>query len=250
MIDDPLALVIYGITALAAGMYPVGFLFGACSSCCDECPEECTKCTHAYNGCQPVHTLLRYEIEGYDTTIDIVDPGGELSGGCGTPGAWTLTEEQYLEVEPESISGCILPSELTPAGPGNVDECDCPLCCNEVLWQCVFTFENDGFVRFLTTVILCFDGCDQTQAVGTIGEWILDDEQGPSENILAWLNSLAITVTLAIEPCDCGACCETEDGIATCDDDVAEGFCVDNSSGTIQRQWQGVGVGCDPDPCV
>lgn len=230
-------------------MYPVGFLFGACSACCD-CPEECNKCTHAYNGCQPVHTLLRYEIEGYDTTIDIVDPGGEPNASCADPGAWELTEEQYLEVEPEAIFGCIRPSELTGAGPGNVDECDCPLCCNEVLWQSVFTFQNDGFVLLGANVILCFDGCDQTQAVGTIGEWTLDEEQGPSENILAWLNSLTITVTLEIESCDCGACCETENEVTTCNDDVAEGFCVDNPFGTILRQWQGVGVSCDPDPCV
>lgn len=34
MIDDPLALVVAGIWLMAAGMYPVGFLFGACSDCC------------------------------------------------------------------------------------------------------------------------------------------------------------------------------------------------------------------------
>jgi hypothetical protein len=39
MIDDPLSLLSLGIWLMAAGMWPVGFLFGACSACCDECGE-------------------------------------------------------------------------------------------------------------------------------------------------------------------------------------------------------------------
>jgi hypothetical protein len=34
MIDDPLSLLSLGIWLMAAGMWPVGFLFGACSACC------------------------------------------------------------------------------------------------------------------------------------------------------------------------------------------------------------------------
>jgi hypothetical protein len=37
MLDDPLGLIVQGIFLLAAGMYPVGFLFGACSGCCCVC---------------------------------------------------------------------------------------------------------------------------------------------------------------------------------------------------------------------
>ena len=36
MIDDPLALVLYAVTAMAGGMYPLGFLFGTCSACCEQ----------------------------------------------------------------------------------------------------------------------------------------------------------------------------------------------------------------------
>jgi hypothetical protein len=32
--DDPLSLLMQGIWLLAAGMYPLGFLFGSCSACC------------------------------------------------------------------------------------------------------------------------------------------------------------------------------------------------------------------------
>jgi hypothetical protein len=41
MIDDPLSLLSLGIWLMAAGMWPVGFLFGACSACCDEVSCEC-----------------------------------------------------------------------------------------------------------------------------------------------------------------------------------------------------------------
>jgi hypothetical protein len=34
MIDDPLSLLSLGIWLMAAGMWPVGFLFGTCSACC------------------------------------------------------------------------------------------------------------------------------------------------------------------------------------------------------------------------
>lgn len=34
MLDDPLGIIVQGIFVLAAGMYPVGFLFGTCSACC------------------------------------------------------------------------------------------------------------------------------------------------------------------------------------------------------------------------
>jgi len=41
MLDDPLSLLSLGVWLMAAGMWPVGFLFGACSACCDEGPCVC-----------------------------------------------------------------------------------------------------------------------------------------------------------------------------------------------------------------
>jgi hypothetical protein len=56
MIDDPLSLLSLGIWLMAAGMWPVGFLFGACSACCD---EECDECACYFNEykdyeCRPI----------------------------------------------------------------------------------------------------------------------------------------------------------------------------------------------------
>jgi hypothetical protein len=53
VIDDPLSLLSLGLWLFAAGMWPVGFLFGACSACCrqDECPwliefDRCLRVSH------------------------------------------------------------------------------------------------------------------------------------------------------------------------------------------------------------
>ena len=40
MIDNPLHLLSLGIWLLAAGMYPLGFMFGACSACCQGCRSD------------------------------------------------------------------------------------------------------------------------------------------------------------------------------------------------------------------
>jgi hypothetical protein len=40
MIDDPLSLLMQGIWLLAAGMYPLGFMFGTCSACCNQCRND------------------------------------------------------------------------------------------------------------------------------------------------------------------------------------------------------------------
>jgi hypothetical protein len=48
MTDDPLGLAVQLIATIAAGMYPLGFLFGVCSDCCapDLCP--CSPLNEAY----------------------------------------------------------------------------------------------------------------------------------------------------------------------------------------------------------
>lgn len=38
--DDPLSLLAFAVWTLAAGMYPLGFMFGTCSACCDTCRSD------------------------------------------------------------------------------------------------------------------------------------------------------------------------------------------------------------------
>jgi hypothetical protein len=78
MIDDPLSLLSLGIWLMAAGMWPVGFLFGACSACCDECPPcDESKCTHNCNADHlktvNAYTGIRFSGSVGDFTFDETD---------------------------------------------------------------------------------------------------------------------------------------------------------------------------------
>jgi hypothetical protein len=57
MIDDPLSLLSLSIWLMAAGMWPVGFLFGACSACCDG-DEECSNLTCDGFDLEDAYTLI------------------------------------------------------------------------------------------------------------------------------------------------------------------------------------------------
>jgi hypothetical protein len=63
MLDDPLSLLSLGIWLFAAGMWPVGLLFGSCSSCCDVCPDPWFV---------PLIACIRH---------DFVSPQNEIIGG-------------------------------------------------------------------------------------------------------------------------------------------------------------------------
>jgi hypothetical protein len=220
-------------------MWPVGmgFLFGVCSACCDECPEECSKCTHATNGCNPTATLLSYEVEDYGSN-QIENPGPEPAGSC-FDNSVSFEIEQLPETSLAYFGEqCITPISLSPFL-SEPDGCGCSACCFEVVFQAQFNFENDGFARFEAVAFLCFDGCDQTEATtAQLTEWSVVDEQGPTAELLEFLSSLALSTALTVQPCDCGACCDEG-----CEDNVAQGGC---------ENWAGVGTACDddPDPCA
>jgi len=67
MIDDPLGLVVQAIAVLAAGMYPVGFLFGVCSDCC--CPA-CNLCSSAYISCYPTEFTVTFNGQSHTYYAD------------------------------------------------------------------------------------------------------------------------------------------------------------------------------------
>jgi hypothetical protein len=232
MIDDPLGLTVQMIAVLAAGMYPVGFLFGVCSDCCGGCPP-CTKCNHYYNqsGCRSVDSFTA-TIAGYGTLttlfinefeagdcLDGVEPELELTNDfnpeCGG-GPYTVNAQLRFDV------------------PFSSDDCGCE--------QRVFDGE----------VLLVFTPGANTVSVGFVdnGETLLcspktvtltasladaTDAPGACQQDFAYFaDNLSISASFDIAACDCGACCD--DG---CEDDVAEGGC---------GNWAGVGTACDDDP--
>jgi hypothetical protein len=79
MIDDPLALLSLGIWLFAAGMWPVGFIFGACSPCC----ASVNPCTST----QPEPDAVSVEITAvnflYQNT-EVTDTTGIINWGLAT----------------------------------------------------------------------------------------------------------------------------------------------------------------------
>jgi hypothetical protein len=76
--DDPLFLLMQGIWLMAAGMYPLGFLFGVCSACCNQCRNDTCEGFDLEEAFGGTRTSGRIEL------CDLVDNGGgvfESSGG-------------------------------------------------------------------------------------------------------------------------------------------------------------------------
>lgn len=256
MIDEANTLLSAVILLLAGGMWPVGmgYMFGVCSACCEECPDECSKCTHAYNdqgdvniqGC--ASTIYGGTLSYGNVTIN--NPGVEPSSGCGD-NSFNLdvanmptTACSIGEIVNFANLGlpCIFAKEL---GAGvDFDECGCLVCGGFLILRALFGVNEDGFIvqgRFVSSCSFTIGDCDQTEAVcgPCVFEAFID---GPpdlpedcNEIIIDYLNSLELTATLTVEPCDCGACCDNQ----TCEDNVAEGGC---------ESWAGVGTACDDDP--
>ena len=245
MIDDPLSLVLWLSWLMAAGMYPVGFLFGTCSACCQQCPDECSKCTHyadnAYSctGLDDVIETLTYSVVGY-ASVTINNPSPEPSAGCGNNSVAIPIQDlpqgnnQYIAFGGKP---CLLPSSLTvsPA----VDACGCEVCNVEVTIGAYVQMENDGSLVLQKVFSAAMKECGDTTLalLSANGFQIISDDNVPdAAQVAAWFNALSISVSVTLPECDCGACCD--DG---CEENVAEGGC---------NTWQGVGVDCDPDPCV
>ena len=245
MFDDPLSLVLWSSWLMAAGMYPVGFLFGTCSACCDQCPEQCSKCTHyASNGfsCSGLYdsvTALTYAIDGYGSAT-INNPSSEPSSGCGDNSIAIPVEDlpagenEYLSV---NDTPCVSASSLSSVA--SVDACGCDVCVIEVVLHAQVQMENDGNLVIGKAFSAAVDACNETTITlaGAGGFEVLTEDNVPdAAAVVAWFDALDITVSVTLPGCDCGACCDNG-----CEENVAEGGCA---------TWQGVGVDCDPDPCV
>jgi hypothetical protein len=93
VIDDPLSLLSLGIWLFAAGMWPIGFLFGACSVCCDECPWFLN-----YNRCLKISIVDSSPAAGGDVRVrldDMISLGGLQGVGAGSSPAGLGPIEVY-----------------------------------------------------------------------------------------------------------------------------------------------------------
>lgn len=250
MVDDPLSFLGVVVWLMAAGMYPVGvgYMFGVCSACCDDCPEECSKCTHWHNtgglcNLDPETSdwistrTWSYTVAGIGT-VTVTNAPGEPCTGQGD-NSLDIPFESLPQPEGTNWFAAYFCSADFD-GPLALDECGCNSCAIEISLTVRLRVEGDGedkeyrrpFVGTLNecsqTSLSMFPSSDWLAIIGYPGDF--------GEQVLEFLNGLDITMSLSdFEPCDCGACCD--DG---CEENVAEGGC---------DSWQGVGVGCDPDPC-
>jgi hypothetical protein len=261
MIDDPLSLLSLGIWLMAAGMWPVGFLFGACSACCDECPDECSKCTHFYNG-----TLLEEHI-AYTATIT-----SEALGNAERTRTVFANDENFddpliqitlseAQVQAINFPPCV-PAifDVTFRLWENVDRDIVGDKCNCEKYQALTFFEaliasGANQKRFaMPGQSFDIDSCSGGNELREFSVFEADVQDGdtfsPScdEAIAAWLSeNVFATLEITHSTCDCGACCSTEP--LGCEN-TAEGFCVPNENTGVYREYQGTDTACDPDPCV
>jgi hypothetical protein len=252
MMDDPLALAVQMIAVLAAGMYPVGFLFGVCSDCCG-CPP-CSRCTHFANngnecptsGVDWTVTLGEYapqtlalNLGDYENTGIVIplEDIPELPELPNTSGEWTYAMLSAIISDVPRLS----------------DSCGCESCLYGVGFRAELGFDNDGFLLYgrSLTADESLDGCSDDGSAITFSPnagWAFV-EGGPSgyeletnaQDVLDWLNGLGLTVSMQIDPCECGACCEEVGTGITCSDNVAEGACPGD--------WQGVDTLCEDVTC-
>jgi len=207
---------------MAAGMWPVGFLFGACSACCDEC-GECPECTHynKTNGeCYDIPFLTpspftwSYTAEGIGTvTVPCVTL--EPSTGC---------DDNALDIPLEMLPAFEPPAEFVELGgacitsgdferPASVDECGCNVCGYGISLIARIFIDPDNELRFERYFLGTLGDCDQSSInmVGQ-GEWQLADAIASYDytdfisRVLEFLNGLNITMSLtSIPPC-CNKC--------------------------------------------
>jgi hypothetical protein len=184
-------------------------------------------------------TGLTYAIDGYGSAT-ITNPSSEPSGGCGDNSIAIPAEDlpagdnEYLSV---NGTPCVLASSI--ASDASVDACGCDVCTMEVVLRAQVQMENDGNLVIGQAFSAAIDACNEATLalVGDGGFEILTENNVPdAAAVVAWFDQLDITVSITLPECDCGACCDS-----ACEENVAEGGCA---------TWQGVGVDCDPDPCV
>jgi hypothetical protein len=287
--DDPLFLLMQGIWLLAAGMYPLGFLFGACSACC--CPDECSKCTHYHHLPVDPPGFIPLETSRCREKFDLVT----MTAECDTcSGSRTLADvypdEDQLRATPSGdvfLTDVIQCDGFTTRLTANdirffyalpvFNDCGCRACRFLMRIRLRLTNELSGF-DFSTTVFEIqglFDRCQQTEADITSFDDLNPETAAwtdgfPKELINGFLQSIAdnpawdcdvaehlfadnVFFKMKLEldmPCECGACCQNGE----CRENIAESYCEDifdafNEPDAGGGTWQGVGTDCDPNPC-
>jgi len=208
MIDDPFVLLAYGILLLAGGMYPIGFLFGACSACCECGP--CEECTH-YNksNCEFSYANFTYQLSGYDE-VSIDCPNKDEIADTDTANSTDIAFEslpegyQFSAFDP-NIGFIELLSEA------NQDECNCNRCKLTVSSRIRIGIQGSDEYLILECEFTGYaEACSVTEIPFTMGQWGVILNPGISEAAvnaaLQWANSLDITASVTLRQGCCSKC--------------------------------------------
>jgi hypothetical protein len=257
--DDPVSIVLYLVTALAGGMYPLGFIFGGCSACCQGC-QPCSNCASPYQSidadgfpCQDTLDLIIAESQIDTKTKANVTPSSEATVNL------TFNILAGLSCESLSVPGLFITGtiqirllylEAEPIG----DSCGCLTCGYQQGLQIELVGQSPpttGRCRVFPT--FGYDKCSQQSVAVTVT--LTKQQIKTCLERVAWLcaglpDTLDITLTYELDyECECGACCRGE----TCSENESKLYCelrqrphFPAGGGT----WHGVGTDCDPNPCT
>lgn len=261
--DDPLSLLAFAVWTLAAGMYPLGFMFGVCSACCDdECPDRCDRCsgvTHFdinWSGvCQDTFDLFTLESDIDVATKANVTPSGlaevnisvDLLTGLnceslGSPGTVDTLTIRILAGFFENLQ--------------NNDECGCAVCLYEQqLRMQVPGYSDSQHISCAFRPTFTYDKCESSSATATLTLTKQQLEDCLANNFSGgWVceglpDEVEVTLTYDLDyECECGACCR--DGV--CSENESQSYCENGDfifAPDGNGVWQGVGTVCDPNPC-
>jgi hypothetical protein len=257
--DDPLFLLMQGIWLLAAGMYPLGFLFGACSACCDECPEECNKCVHSRKGgdAEPAFGCFAKM-----NSVTITTAYGTFT--CNNYYPSVLFSDSNcgavpLQVGVDENNDPVLMT-FTTLGPLSIsDSCGCAdiFCIYRVGGEVNGSPVDIGsFVSGVGPSATLVKNPNANIPYLLLGDCadpgdvlLTDDVTDRIVELVGNGGSIDgnVSVEIEVDPCECGACCLDGD----CTENISEFECEDpfDFLGTPKGVWQGVGTDCDPNPC-
>jgi hypothetical protein len=271
---DPVSLPMWAVLLLSFAMYPLGFLFGACSDCCEECPDECSKCGRYYSGnndgpCKDITADFTIQIAGSSATGTVTNSSLSSSGIPSVSLPFTCTLDTTND-GPVTFSFTLQAVVEEVLREFSGDECGCACCVLEFYGYLeIQARAAPPFGRYDFDSISSFPGvgvklceCDQDTAVGemqlstestTLDGDVFESQNPPCGDLFAeWFNAQTMTITLSnIVPCECGACCEAD---GSCE--VTPEFYCDATNRRDwydfdgpEVEWQGVGTTCDPNPC-
>ena len=245
-----------GIWLLAAGMYPLGFMFGVCSKCCDQCPDECSKCAGVYHVTTPGGDRCRdtFDALTLSTAVDVATRNNVRpdSNRRVNIAADIIQSLKCFDIDGNAVSKTITANgnyfEVDIVG---LDKCECPTC-----FYAQGIYIGVGLSRPSST--LCYfdaffqyDKCAQSTALVSVT--ITREQMEACLESFPLLQCEGVPEEISVElqfdldfECECGACCRG----SVCTENESKIHCeVNDFPSPGGGTWQGVGTSCDPNPC-